>query len=77
MQGDKRMNLPPPPGCRFTYTDLLSLSGSEESYADREITFTKDLKFSKFSDFENDPLLSPFTFSFSNFSTHLLIHLND
>ncbi|EFX61028.1 hypothetical protein DAPPUDRAFT_340766 [Daphnia pulex] len=48
LQGDKRTNLPSPPGCRFIHTEPLSVNGSEESDMEMEIAFTRNLKFSKF-----------------------------
>ncbi|EFX63816.1 hypothetical protein DAPPUDRAFT_334960 [Daphnia pulex] len=56
LQGEKRMNLPPPPGCRFIHTEPMSV---EESDIEMEIAFTRNLKFPNFggetsSDSEND-----------------------
>jgi hypothetical protein len=60
LQGKNHMDLPPPPGCRHITTEPMELSGSHESDIEREITFTKDRRFSKFGEddlgeFENDP----------------------
>ncbi|EFX62326.1 hypothetical protein DAPPUDRAFT_270610 [Daphnia pulex] len=59
LQEEKRISLPLPPGCRYTTTEPMELSGSEESDLEIEITFDKDHKFTKyigdnFSDFDND-----------------------
>ncbi|EFX63867.1 hypothetical protein DAPPUDRAFT_267504 [Daphnia pulex] len=56
LQGDKRTNLPPPPGCRFIHTEPMSV---EESDIEMEIAFKRNLKFPNFgaetsSDSEND-----------------------
>jgi hypothetical protein len=48
LQGEKRIDLPLPLGCRYITTEPMELSGSEESDLEREITFTKDQKFSKY-----------------------------
>jgi hypothetical protein len=59
LQGEKRMNLPPPLGCRFIHTEPMSVGGSEETDMEIEIASTRNLKFPKFggedpSDSEND-----------------------
>jgi hypothetical protein len=59
LQGEKWMNLPPPPGCRFIHTEPMSVGGSEENDMEMEIACTRNLKFPKFggedpSDSEND-----------------------
>jgi hypothetical protein len=58
LQGEKRVNLPPPLGSRYFTTEPMELE-SEESDLKREITFDKNSKFAKYigddlSDFENN-----------------------
>jgi ankyrin repeat protein len=49
LQGEKRISLPLPPGCRYINTEPMELSGSEESDLEREILFDKDRTFAKYT----------------------------
>jgi hypothetical protein len=49
LQGEKRISLPLPPGCRYITTEPMELSGSEESDIEREILFDKDRIFAKYT----------------------------